>query len=78
MGCADDTFLHNYDNAEKMLGTYFAKSPELRQIAIFADKLQNFSKGRRVCRKGAEFAVKNFPGGCDSPHAPHPDGPEDI
>ena len=81
MGCADDTFLHYYDNADKMLGTYFAKSLELRQTAIFADKLQDFSKDRRVyrrvCRQGAEFADKNFfQGGCDAPHAPHPDSPD--
>ena len=62
-----------------MLDTYFAKSLELRQIAVSADKLQNFSKGRRVCRQGAEFADKNFfQGGCDAPHAPHPDGPEYV
>ena len=59
-----------------MLDTYFAKSLELRQTAIFADKLQDFSKDRRVCRQGAEFTDKNFfQGGCDAPHAPHPDGP---
>ena len=53
-------FLTLYDNADKMLDTYFAKSLELRQTAIFADKLQDFSKGRRICRQGAEFADKNF------------------
>ena len=59
-----------------MLGTYFAKSLELLQTAIFADKLQDLSKGRRVCRQGAEFADKNFfQGGCDAPTPPHPDGP---
>ena len=60
-----------------MLGTYFAKSLELLQTAIFADKLQDFSKGRRVCRQGAEFADKNFfQGGVTPPTPPHPDGPE--